>query len=78
MADNNFFFKVLAELSDTEHFNFLIFFSTKGGGFRPLVENFTVFFYFLNLALPQPEQVYLYFATSRQICCLNQIYILFS
>ena len=46
MADNNFFFKVLAELSDTEYFTFYFFPLTGGGAVRPLVENFTIFFYF--------------------------------
>ena len=34
MADNNFFFKVLAELSDTEYFTFY-FFPLTGGGEGP-------------------------------------------
>ena len=46
MADNIFFFKVLAELSDTEYFNFLFFFPLTGGGVRPLVENSTFFLFF--------------------------------
>ena len=37
LADNNFFFKVLAELSDTEYFTFFIFSTNRG----PLVENST-------------------------------------
>ena len=48
MADNNFFFKVLAELSDTEYFKFLFFFPLTGGGGRPLVENSTNFLIFFE------------------------------
>ena len=54
MADNNFFFKVLAELSDTEYFTFLLFFPLRGGrgGVRALVENSTNFiFLFLKPCL---------------------------
>ena len=42
MADNNFFFKVLAELSDTEYFN--------------LVENSTICFYFCFETLPKDHR----------------------
>ena len=35
MADNNLSFKVLAELSDTEYFTFLIFFPLTGWGSGP-------------------------------------------
>ena len=46
MADNNFFFKVLAELSDTEYFTFKKKFPlTVGGWVRPLVENSTNFIF---------------------------------
>ena len=47
MADNNFVFKVLAVLSDTEYFTF--FFLPLTGGGRALSEKFI--FFFLNLAL---------------------------
>ena len=44
MADNNLFFKVLAELSDTEYFMFFLSFPTNGGGGAgPLMENSTFF-----------------------------------
>ena len=49
MADNNFVFNVLAELSDTDYFTFLLFFPLRGGGVggvRPLVENSTIFLFF--------------------------------
>ena len=53
MADNNLFFIVLAELSDTENFTFLFFFPLTGGrGVRPLVENSTnLIFLFLKPCL---------------------------
>ena len=47
MTDNIFFFKVLAELSDTEYFTFLFLFPLTGG-VRPLVENSTIFFIFVE------------------------------
>ena len=53
MTDNNFFFKVLAELGDTEYFTFLFIFPlTGGGGARTLGENSTVFFVFFVETLP--------------------------
>ena len=56
MADNNFFFKVLAELSDTEYFTFLFYFPlTGGGGGQALSRKFLYFFYFfLKPCLSKP------------------------
>ena len=57
MTDNNLFFKVLAELSDTEYFTFL-FFSTNeggGGGGQALSGKFHYFFIFFE-TLPKPNQ----------------------
>ena len=56
MADNNFFFKVLAELGYFKCFYILFFFPLRGGGLRPLVENSTNFIFFIFETLPKENK----------------------
>ena len=59
MADNIFFFKVLAELSETEYFKFKSFFPlTGGGGVGGQALSGKFHYFFLNLALAQAEQIF--------------------
>ena len=53
MADNNFVFKVLAELSDTEYFTFHFFPLTRVGG-QALSGKFHYLFYFFK-TLPKSD-----------------------
>ena len=73
MADNNFFFKVLAELSDTEYFPFFSHWGEGGSGLQWKIP----LFFFKTLPNPVFKTVYTNYPMIQPVytCCMIETVI---